>query len=62
MTRVFGAGSDPKRHCLRLDCAKHNARLRTYYDAHGFTHVRTVDLAHRESGALFERRSRIRLG
>ena len=40
---------------LRLDCAKHNARLHDYYRAHGFTHLRTIDLPHRESGALFER-------
>jgi GNAT superfamily N-acetyltransferase len=40
---------------LRLDCAKHNTRLHDYYRAHSFTHLRTVDLPHRESGALFER-------
>ena len=40
---------------LRLDCAKHNTRLHDYYRAHGFTHLRTIDLPHRESGALFER-------
>ena len=38
---------------LRLDCAKHNTRLHDYYRAHGFTHLRTIDLPHRESGALF---------
>ncbi|MEU6430017.1 N-acetyltransferase [Microbispora sp. NPDC046973] len=40
---------------LRLDCAKDNARLQSYYRKAGFRHVRTVDLPHRASGALFER-------
>ena len=40
---------------LRLDCAKHNPRLHDYYRAQGFTHLRTIDLPHRESGALFQR-------
>lgn len=40
---------------LRLDCAKDNARLQAYYKKAGFRHVRTVDLPHRASGALFER-------
>jgi ribosomal protein S18 acetylase RimI-like enzyme len=44
------------RRLLRLDCAKHNTRLHEYYRQLGFTHVRTIDLAHRKSGALFERR------
>jgi GNAT superfamily N-acetyltransferase len=43
------------RRLLRLDCAKHNTRLHDYYRQLGFTHMRTVDLAHRKSGALFER-------
>lgn len=40
---------------LRLDCAKHNRRLHDYNRAHGFTPLRTVDLRHRQSGALFQR-------
>lgn len=40
---------------LRLDCAMHNARLHGYYRAHGFAHLRTIDLPHRQSGALFQR-------
>ncbi|GGO24125.1 hypothetical protein GCM10010116_48540 [Microbispora rosea subsp. aerata] len=40
---------------LRLDCAKDNPRLQAYYRRAGFRHVRTVDLPHRASGALFER-------
>ncbi|GII55159.1 hypothetical protein Pth03_35480 [Planotetraspora thailandica] len=40
---------------LRLDCAKDNPRLQAFYRKHGFRHVRTVDLPHRASGALFER-------
>jgi ribosomal protein S18 acetylase RimI-like enzyme len=44
------------RRWLRLDCAKHNSRLHDYYRHHGCTHLRTIDLPHRQSGALFERR------
>jgi GNAT superfamily N-acetyltransferase len=40
---------------LRLDCAKNNAQLHTYYTRLGFTHLRTVDVPHRKSGALFQR-------
>lgn len=40
---------------LRLDCAKDNPRLQDYYRRRGFTHLRTVDLPHRASGALFQR-------
>lgn len=43
---------------LRLDCAKHNTRLHAYYRLLGFEHVRTVDLPHRKSGALFQRQTR----
>jgi ribosomal protein S18 acetylase RimI-like enzyme len=42
---------------LRLDCAKGNPRLQEYYRSRGFRHVRTVDLPHRSSGALFQRSS-----
>ncbi|TDD22877.1 GNAT family N-acetyltransferase [Nonomuraea diastatica] len=42
---------------LRLDCAKGNPRLQRYYRTRGFRHVRTVDLPHRSSGALFQRPS-----
>lgn len=40
---------------LRLDCAKANPGLQGYYRSLGFRHVRTVDLPHRASGALFQR-------
>jgi ribosomal protein S18 acetylase RimI-like enzyme len=43
------------RRWLRLDCAKDNPRLQAFYGSAGFRHVRTVDLPHRASGALFER-------
>jgi ribosomal protein S18 acetylase RimI-like enzyme len=43
---------------LRLDCAKDNPRLQSFYRGLGFRHVRTVDLPHRASGALFERPAR----
>lgn len=43
---------------LRLDCAKDNDRLHRYYYEHGFDRVATVDLPHRKSGALFERKIR----
>ncbi|MGW4793400.1 GNAT family N-acetyltransferase [Nonomuraea sp. NPDC004297] len=42
---------------LRLDCAKTNLRLQAYYAQRGFRHLRTVDLPHRASGALFQRPS-----
>jgi ribosomal protein S18 acetylase RimI-like enzyme len=42
---------------LRLDCAKHNKRLHDYYHRLGFAHVRTIDLPHRKSGALFQRQA-----
>ncbi|WP_298323525.1 GNAT family N-acetyltransferase [Haloactinopolyspora sp.] len=40
---------------LRLDAWRTNTRLHHYYVSQGFSHVRTVTLAHRNSGALFER-------
>jgi ribosomal protein S18 acetylase RimI-like enzyme len=43
------------RRWLRLDCAKGNPGLQNYYRARSFTHLRTVDLPHRASGALFQR-------
>jgi GNAT superfamily N-acetyltransferase len=41
---------------LRLDAWKTNEGLHRYYKQQGFRHVRTIDLPHRGSGALFERR------
>jgi GNAT superfamily N-acetyltransferase len=46
---------DRKLERLRLDAWKTNEGLRDYYLGQGFAHVRTVLLAHRNSGALFER-------
>ncbi|GII60543.1 hypothetical protein Skr01_06280 [Sphaerisporangium krabiense] len=43
------------RRWLRLDCSKDNPALQGYYRGLGFRHVRTVDLPHRASGALFQR-------
>lgn len=40
---------------LRLDAWRDNTDLQTYYTNRGFTHVRTVDVAGRGSGALFQR-------
>jgi GNAT superfamily N-acetyltransferase len=40
---------------VRLDARRTNTALHDYYRAHGFTHVRTVCLDHRPSGALFQR-------
>ncbi|WP_329091708.1 MULTISPECIES: GNAT family N-acetyltransferase [unclassified Streptosporangium] len=40
---------------LRLDCSKDNQRLQDYYRGQRFAHLRTVDLPHRASGALFQR-------
>ncbi|MEV5413668.1 GNAT family N-acetyltransferase [Thermopolyspora sp. NPDC052614] len=47
---------------LRLDCAKTNAGLQGYYRSLGFRHVRTVDLPHRASGALFQRPATLTAG
>ncbi|MFF1819155.1 hypothetical protein ACFVWG_17780 [Kribbella sp. NPDC058245] len=43
---------------LRLDAWRTNLDLQKYYLSQGFRHVRTVELAHRNSGALFERPAR----
>ena len=43
---------------LRLDAWRTNSGLQNYYLSHGFRRVRTVELAHRNSGALFERPAR----
>ncbi|KWX02745.1 hypothetical protein LI90_3791 [Carbonactinospora thermoautotrophica] len=39
---------------VRLDAWKTNPDLHAYYRDRGWQHVRTVDLAHRRSGALFQ--------
>lgn len=46
---------------VRLDAWKRNAALHTYYRDQGFAHVRTVDLPHRGSGALFQRHAAVRV-
>ncbi|MBG0828768.1 GNAT family N-acetyltransferase [Planomonospora sp. ID67723] len=56
--RVLAAG----RRWLRLDCAKDNPGLQAYYRRQRFTHLRTVDLPHRASGALFQRAGGLRGG
>jgi len=43
--------ANSNRHWLRLDCAKNNTRLHAYYRQLGFTHLRTIDIPHRKSGA-----------
>ncbi|GAA2842265.1 GNAT family N-acetyltransferase [Kribbella solani] len=43
---------------LRLDAWRTNFDLQKYYLSQGFRHVRTVELGHRNSGALFERPAR----
>jgi ribosomal protein S18 acetylase RimI-like enzyme len=55
---AVGRAAGEGRRWLRLDCAKDNPRLQAYYRRLGFRHVRTVDLPHRASGALFERPTR----
>ncbi|WP_078969773.1 GNAT family N-acetyltransferase [Streptomyces natalensis] len=42
---------------LRVDAWKTNDDLGRYYEAQGFKRVRTVDLPHRRSGALYQRRA-----
>lgn len=56
--RVLGMG----RRWLRLDCSKDNTRLQDYYRDQRFAHLRTVDLPHRASGALFQRAGGLRGG
>ncbi|MGG7574260.1 GNAT family N-acetyltransferase [Streptomyces sirii] len=46
---------DAGKRWLRVDAWKTNADLGNYYEAQGFTRVRTVDLPHRRSGTLFQR-------
>ncbi|MER6733595.1 GNAT family N-acetyltransferase [Streptomyces puniciscabiei] len=40
---------------LRVDAWKTNPDLGRYYESQGFAHVRTVNLPHRRSGALYQR-------
>ena len=42
---------------LRVDAWKSNPGLGRYYESQGFENVRTVDLPHRSSGALYQRRA-----
>lgn len=44
---------------LRLDAWKTNKPLHRYYVRQGFEHLRTVELPHRGSGALFQRRTAV---
>ena len=48
------------RRWLRLDAWRTNTALHKYYERQGFTPVRTVELNHRGSGALFQRRVELR--
>lgn len=45
---------------LRLDCWRENRGLQRYYMRRGFTHVRTMDVQGRDSGALFQRPATLR--
>lgn len=47
---------------LRLDAWRTNEDLQRYYAGQGFDLVRLVDLPHRGSGALYQRRSTVQLG
>ncbi len=49
--------ADLGRHWVRLDAWRSSTGLHAYYLRQGFQHVRTVDLPHRGSGALFQRRA-----
>jgi GNAT superfamily N-acetyltransferase len=46
---------------LRADCWRTNTALRAWYEGQGFALVRDVNLPHRGSGALFQRRAGVRL-
>ncbi|GGN96281.1 hypothetical protein GCM10010112_87400 [Actinoplanes lobatus] len=52
---VSEKAAEAGRHWLRLDAWRTNPHLHAYYLGHGFRHVRTIDLPHRGSGALFQR-------
>lgn len=54
--------ADAGKSLLRLDAWKTNQGLQQYYLGQGFTLVRLVDLPHRGSGALFERRTGVSAG
>ncbi|MFF1360669.1 GNAT family N-acetyltransferase [Streptomyces sp. NPDC058297] len=43
------------RQWVRIDCWRSNLKLQRYYEALGFTHVRTEAPAHRKSGWLAQR-------
>jgi GNAT superfamily N-acetyltransferase len=47
---------------VRLDAWRSNSALQRYYADRGFEHVRTVDLPHRQSGALFQRNAGLVVG
>ncbi|MBK3642177.1 GNAT family N-acetyltransferase [Streptomyces sp. MBT33] len=47
--------ADQGKQWLRLDAWRDNGDLQSYYSSRGFTHVRTVNAAGRQSGALFQR-------
>lgn len=47
---------------VRLDAWRSNSELQRYYANRQFKHVRTVELPHRRSGALFQRPSGATLG
>ncbi|MFD8550364.1 GNAT family N-acetyltransferase [Streptomyces fradiae] len=51
-----GQARDAGKTWLRLDAWKDNPGLHRYYEEHGFELVRIVDLPHRRSGALYQRR------
>lgn len=51
---------DAGRSWVRLDAWRTNPRLQRYYQEQGFTRLRVVDLAHRQSGALFQRPAHVR--
>jgi GNAT superfamily N-acetyltransferase len=46
---------------VRLDAWRSNPDLQRYYTDRGFEHVRTVELPHRQSGALFQREAGLAL-
>ncbi|MDT3396142.1 GNAT family N-acetyltransferase [Streptomyces sp. B1866] len=47
---------------FRVDAWKTNTQLGDYYERMGFEHIRTVDLPHRRSGALYQRRAGVVTG
>lgn len=55
LDRAAEKAAEQGKRWLRLDAWQTNEALHRYYKRQGFAHVRTLNYAHRGSGALFQR-------